>query len=308
MLIDLSGLDHQEVLIGLVLSILAVPVALWFGFRQLKRYRLIADTPTARVRSAHQGYVELIGRVMPAPDGPVRSPLTGRECVWYHFKVEKEKGSGKNRRWVVEKEGTCDGWFQLDDGSGVCQIDPAGAEVKAASRRRWYGHSPMPLAAPSRERTLFGLNVTFGTGRYRYLEELILDYETLYALGRFISVGGGRDSIDQARETGEIIRDWKGDYDQLLSRFDSNGDGQLDLQEWEQVQQQARREAGRRQRELQALPTMHVLNCPDDGQQPFLLSTYDEERLSQRYRGFAYGCFAVVLAASWMTGELLLVL
>ena len=33
----------------------------WLGFRRLKRARLIEDTPTQRLRSAAQGYVELEG-------------------------------------------------------------------------------------------------------------------------------------------------------------------------------------------------------------------------------------------------------
>ena len=43
-----------------VLSALAL-LALYFAFRNLHRARLIEDTPTSRIRSAHQGYVELIG-------------------------------------------------------------------------------------------------------------------------------------------------------------------------------------------------------------------------------------------------------
>ncbi|MFC6671783.1 GIDE domain-containing protein [Marinobacterium aestuariivivens] len=307
MLIDVTGLEYHERLLFLLLCAGIVAAGTWYGFRQLRRYRLIADTPTARVRSAHQGYVELVGQALPGPEGPVRSPLTGNECLWYHYRVEREKGSGKNRRWVTEKEGTSSQWFQLDDGSGICQIDPEGARIRAESRRRWYGSTPMPGARPARSGSLLNISLSFGR-RYRYLEELILEYETLYALGRFQSVGGGRDQLDRDSTAGELIRRWKTRYDDLLARFDSDGNGQLDTDEWQRVQTEAQRQARQQQRQLHALPTMHILNCPDESDQPYLLSTHDEEKLSRHYRWYAHGCFLAVLAASWMAGELLLTL
>ncbi len=305
MLLDTSSLELHEVIISLGVSCAVVAAGFWCGFRCLKRYRLIADTPTARIHSAHQGYVELQGQALPSTNGVLHSPLTGRECVWYHYKVEREKGSGKNRRWVCEREGSSDEWFQLDDRSGICQIDPEGAEVKATVRKRWHGHTPSPVGGPPEQRLGFRFNVSFGASRYRYLEELILEYETVYALGRFQSLGGGRDQLDQTREAGEIIRQWKADYQQLLARFDSNGDGQLDGDEWQQVQDRARNEVLQRHNELQTLPTVHVMMRPDEADQPYLLSTYDEEKLARRYRWFACGCFAALLIATWVAGEML---
>lgn len=308
MLFDVTGLAYHERLMLLIACVLVALIGLWYGLRQLRRYHLIADTPTARIRSAHQGYVELIGQALPGPEGPVHSPLTGAECLWYRYRVEREKGSGKNRRWVTEKSGTSAQWFQLDDGSGVCQVDPEGAHVRVESRRRWYGNSPIPGVDTGRVGTVFNINISLGRHRYRYLEELILEYERVYALGRFQSVGGGRDNLDQQKVAGDLIRGWKTNYDQLLERFDSDGNGELDLQEWQAVQQEAQYQARAQQRELHALPTIHILNCPDEGDQPYVLSTHDEAQLARRYRWTAHGCFVAVLAASWMVGELLLVL
>ncbi|GGO82098.1 hypothetical protein GCM10011348_22680 [Marinobacterium nitratireducens] len=308
MLIDVTGLASHERLMLLVACAVVALIGLWYGLRQLRRYHLIADTPTARIRSAHQGYVELIGQAQPGPEGPVYAPLTGTECVWYRYRVEREKGSGKNRRWVTERSGTSTQWFQLDDGSGVCQIDPEGAHCRVDSRRRWYGNSPNPGTDTGRNGSIFNINVSFGGGRYRYLEELVLEYERVYALGRFQSVGGGRDNLDQDKAAGDLIRGWKANYEQLLERFDQDGNGELDLQEWQQVQDEARRQAAAQQRDLHAMPTVHVLNCPEESGQPFVISTLDEEKLARRFRWMAHGCFVAVLVASWVAGELLLVL
>ncbi len=39
----------------------------WYAFKAWARNRIIEDTPTSRVRSAAQGYVELNGRSLPPP-------------------------------------------------------------------------------------------------------------------------------------------------------------------------------------------------------------------------------------------------
>ena len=60
--------SHQEPylrLTGIAVLCLGALVA-WLG--ALKRYRAIADTPTAVLRSAPQGYVELTGKCRSAPD------------------------------------------------------------------------------------------------------------------------------------------------------------------------------------------------------------------------------------------------
>ena len=47
---------------GIGIALLLGGAALWGAFNFLKRKRIIEDTPTALVRSAPQGYVELQGQ------------------------------------------------------------------------------------------------------------------------------------------------------------------------------------------------------------------------------------------------------
>src|SRR5690606_16652826 len=96
--------------------------------RQLRRARLIEDTPTSRIRSAPQGYVELTGfaREVAAADTPLRGPLTGKPCVWFRYRIERYQ-RGKRSGWHPVESGASAQWFELDDGSGRCWIDPAGA-------------------------------------------------------------------------------------------------------------------------------------------------------------------------------------
>jgi len=73
-------------------AILGVMAALsGYGiFHFIRRARLIEDTPTAKVRSAAQGYLELIGRGKYLGDKPLVAPLTGTPCTWYSYKIERE--------------------------------------------------------------------------------------------------------------------------------------------------------------------------------------------------------------------------
>ena len=50
----------------------------WFAFRWLHIARMIEDTPTSRVRSAAQGYVEVAGRCRPLDGARNLAPLPAR--------------------------------------------------------------------------------------------------------------------------------------------------------------------------------------------------------------------------------------
>jgi hypothetical protein len=74
------------------------------GLDAFWRLRTVADTPTARIRSAPQGYVQLCGRAA-AQGGMPTAPLTRLPCVWYRFKVQERRRSSKNDRWVTIDRG-----------------------------------------------------------------------------------------------------------------------------------------------------------------------------------------------------------
>ncbi|SEA96424.1 GIDE domain-containing protein [Marinobacterium iners] len=308
MLLDIGPLGSTERLIALLALALAALVALWFVFRKLGHYRLIADIPTARIRSAPQGYVELIGHVIAGENGMLSAPLSGRPCVWYTYKVEKQSG-GERKQWKTVRSGRSDSWFQINDGTGTCLVDPAGAEVTTLHKQSWRGNTELPsinasgLSAKGIAAILTSNSVS---GHYRYTESLIFEHEQLYALGRFHTVGGGRDQLDMKATARDLLRDWKQNPDRLRERFDQNGDGQIDLQEWQQAQKEALQEARAQQRELHQLPSMNVLTDSQSRRQPYLLSTYDEERLMRRYRWISIWCLSLTGVAFWLFLEVLL--
>jgi hypothetical protein len=219
----------------------------------LLRRRAITDTPTSRIASAAQGYVELSGTGRP-PDPPLFSHLTHLPCLWYRYRVEK--GSGKNRRTVDSGESEVP--FLIDDGSGHCLVDPEGAEILTRHEKCW------------RE------------GDHCYTEWKLLINDRIYALGEFKTLGGGTADLDARRDIKELLAEWKKDRTALFERFDLDGNGKISEKEWGLARQAARREVSRMHREARDLSDVHTLICPRNGRY-YLLSNIDPNRLARRY-------------------------
>ncbi len=274
-----------------ILSALAL-LALYFAFRNLHRARLIEDTPTSRIRSAHQGYVELIGEAALMRGEPIIAPLSGMACCWWRYKIERKNDKG----WRVTSSGQSESLFLLRDETGECVIDPDGAQVTPSERSVWYGVNARPSSGPERSAlavdnasTLFALNATihndFG-GDYRYTEETIIPGDPLYAIGLFKSVGETDRRALQEELIKERLRQWKADHSSLLKRFDRNRDGQIDLSEWDLARRSARTEVSREQmREQQQ--TIHTLSETGSQRRPMLLSTREEFDIVRRFRLFS---------------------
>ena len=289
---------------------LATAAAFWFAFRWLGRARVIEDMPTSRIRSAPQGYVELDGTARMMDGEPIVAPLSSRPCCWFRYKVERRGDKG----WYRVEGGSSDGLFLLEDGTGRCIVDPEGAEVTPGERRVWRGSRRQPdttMPSTHDESTLLrvgrwlGRNA-LGSSRYRYTEELILDGMPLYAIGEFKTL----DELDHRLARQEIarglLREWKRDSTALQARFDANGDGRVDEQEWTEARRQAQREAARQQQAQSQRQIPHLLFRPASGR-PFLISTHPQFALARRYRWMAAGAAAGFLLAGGLVTWLITV-
>jgi hypothetical protein len=272
----------------------------WVCISRWARARHLLDTPTSRIRSAAQGYVELVGmlRELSVPQ-PV-APLTGEHCLWWRYCIEEYRSNGKRSSWSVLERGTSETWLRLADATGECLIDPRGADVHPAFRKVWTGSLRHPRGvAPSG-----WLGLLSSGKRYRYTEERLHEGEPLYAIGEFRTTGGGRHGLDLSSAKREVIRQWKGDYAGLLQRFDSNADWQLDEQEWNRVHLAARLEAEDRHRQSSAAPEQHQLARPGEAL-PFVLSSHGEEVITRRfYWQAAGGAVVCVAGAVWLAMQL----
>jgi hypothetical protein len=272
----------------------------WYAFKAWAKNRTIEDTPTSRVRSAAQGYVELSGRGALPQNCANQAPLTGLPCPWWRYKIEERRYSGRSRSWSTIQSDTSAVPFLLDDGTGRCLIDPRGAEVFPGATDVWYGPTQWPqVHVPNGSGIFAWLVDTFVTDRYRYTEYRLQAHEALYAIGAFRSLGGvSVDNPDAA--VAELLHAWKQDPAALLARFDANHDGTLSAAEWEQARAAARRQVLEGRAADTGPPSLNVLAKPKDGRS-FLLAASDGETLARRFRwralagiaGFVASCTAL---------------
>jgi hypothetical protein len=299
-------MDVGGLAISLAFSVGACVGGGWWCLKRLGEARFLLDTPTSKLRSAAQGYVELYGVLHEQPEVQVIAPLTGTPCLWWRFKIEEYSESGKKRSWRVVESGSSEGWLRFADGTGECLINPAGAEVRPATRQVWRGslRHPRMQEAPS---GVLGWLLSSGS-EYRYTEERLHAGEPLYAIGDFRTAGGAQ-AFDLSVAQGAVVREWKADFAGLLQRFDSNADGRLDEAEWARMRESARSEAQRRQREQGEAPLRNQLQQPREAQ-PFILSSHGEDVLARGFYWQAAGggllCLLGALATTWLVSNVLL--
>jgi hypothetical protein len=233
-----------------------------------RRARAVADTPTSRVASAPQGYVELHGTARQHPGQMVLAPLTSSPCVWFRYLVEEKRG----KDWSVVQRGLSEHTFVLDDGSAQALVDPDLAEVMTDHHRRWI------------------------EGNRRYTESLLVPGDAVYAMGEFATVGGSATQLDAAADVKALLAEWKKDQPALERRFDLDSNGEIDLKEWELAMRAARREVARRHQEIRSQPGVNVLRAPRDGRL-FLLSNFDPQRLERRYGWWTRAQLVIAIGA-----------
>lgn len=252
---------------------------LYGWLRALGTSRTITDTPTSRIASAAQGYVELHGRGRPLDGTPLRSPVNGLPVLWYRVRTERRDSDGKWRHVSTDES---DASFLIEDPSGVCAVDPEGADLLV---RRCE---------------------TFRIEDHRYTQWCLITGDRIYALGEFTTLGSVSPDFDIARQMRELLDHWKSDRKQLLARFDLDGNGEIDLQEWELARQQARREVIKTRDEVMAAPEAHVLRKPG-ANRLFLISDLDPADLARRYQRWSWFHLSVFLgtaaAGAWLYGR-----
>jgi hypothetical protein len=270
LLLLLIGLETESREGWIACLALIALISLFAWISTLRRRRAITDTPTSRIASAAQGYVELTGDGRPLDHPPLLSHLTRLPCLWYRFVVEEK--TGNDDKWKTVERGESEVPFLIDDGSGRCVVDVEGAEILTRHKETWT------------------------EGRYRNTEWKLLINDQVYALGEFKTLGGGSIDLDAGQDLNALLAEWKKNKADLLKRFDLNGDGELDMQEWGLARQAARREVTKLHREARNESDVHTLSCPRNGRH-YLLSNLDPNKLARRYLLWAVFHVVVFLAA-----------
>ena len=271
---------------------IAASATLLYGtFNNLKKARTIEDVPTSKIRSAHQGYVELIGVSRETEGKIVIAPLTSTTCLWYDYQIERYQG-GKNSRWTVVEKGSSEDLFELFDGTGECLIDPRHSDVLTSIKKRWSGYQRHPAQVP--ETSLLG---RLRRQRYRYTERRIHKDQPVYAIGWFKTIHASSAEKLQQDYVASLISSWKQDYDKMLQRFDQDGDGNIDQREWQRARRLAAQEARQHVAANYDASDVHIVSKPASGQ-AYILSTTDPSDLSSRYRRKSIGMLIAALVSS----------
>ncbi len=248
-------------------AIVLISVFAWSSL--LYRLRALRDTPTSKIASAAQGYVELIGRGQPYCETPLLSVLGRRPCLWCRYKIEQRDSRGN---WEKLESGQTDDSFILRDDTGICIIDPEHAEIVTQHYKQWQEDN------------------------YRYSEWILLERDVIYVIGQFCTQGGSTLEFDARAELNALLAEWKKDMPALLARFDLNKNGELDMDEWMLVQQAAKREVDKMMAGIRSQPEMHYLSKPSDGKL-FLISNISQQQLSRRYLLWSWAHLVIFFGA-----------
>lgn len=156
----------------LVLGALGAIFLLPIGLSMIHLKRTIENIPTSPSAGATYGLTELKGEILPAPQHEaLTSPIEKTRCVYYHYKLEENRGTKKDS-WVTISEEKVGRRFICRDREGDFPIDPEGAQVITTRKHTQRQTDRAPGGA------------IVSSGRYRHTEERLDVGDTLYALGR----------------------------------------------------------------------------------------------------------------------------
>jgi hypothetical protein len=239
------------------------------GFFEWRKKLIIDNTPTSKIRSAAMGLSEFTGKA--GRWHPLKTPLTGADCVYYRFMVEEAVRTSRGRKqWRVINEGCSGIYFYVEDETGRILVDPVRAET---SLKRDYYCTDITGTAQ------------YTLGEFRYSEWYVSPGDVVYVLG---TVRQLKDTVEEHREKLiQRLRDVKEDADKL-KRFDTDGDGNISADEWDKARKQIEDEltAG----EMDNSPEDVLIVGQGEAETTFLISDASEAELERKF-GFNGGFY-----------------
>jgi len=248
---------------------MAAGVGLYFwGWRRMRRRWAILNMPTSRARSVAMGQAELIGKAR-GLGTPLTSPVRQLVCVWYHVRVTRETGSGKNRHTetvFTQKVGVP---FELEDSTGRILVDPEGAEVTGDET---CNLTVSGWGLMTQDVRLFGARAgVLGLSGCTIREWAVLADSDVYVLGE---VGKTRDeAAGRLKKVTAVLQGWLKSPERKTA-IDADHDGVIDQAEWAAARSEAQVEVLREETATPAGPAI-VVRKPRTGY--FIIATGGEK-------------------------------
>lgn len=260
-------------------------ICLLCGLAPLRRARRIIETPTSKIMSATQGFVELEGIQKNIENHPIYSPLSKTLCTWYSYSIENIVRRGKSTYRNTIESGTSQSLFRMTDFTGDCVIDPAQATVLGGYTRSWYGSERKGCAYTPFKSWFF-------PSPYRYTESLFKPEDPLYAMGMLHSINPlmtGDPNIDIE----DLVNTWKKNYQAQLKNLDNNNTQQSNP---------TKQEATVKMPKAGALRLLSSEGCST---RPYILSKIPQTQLIKKYRYEAAAFYITALLLTVIVIDLL---
>ena len=203
----------------------------FWGFKRLRRKRMVENVPTSTVRSLAMGMVELIGKGKKFK--PLKSPLTETECIFYKYTVERYERRGKHSSWVTVAKGDstfCPFW--LNDDTGRVMVLPKGAEFILPVDYQFTSGFQRPLShnlITFMDKHGIRYKALLGNYSMRFKEWYICPDEKVYILGTARKTHGADDHKKNLMERLGQLKNNK----VKMAEVDLNKDGNISAQEWD---------------------------------------------------------------------------
>jgi hypothetical protein len=264
----------------------AALLMLWGAFYFLRLKRKIENTPTSRVRSVAMGMVEVKGKAIRRY--ALVSPMSHIPCVYYRLTRYKRDKNNQWKKVGVTKSSRAS--FLLEDETGRVEIDPARCRIAAGTKQEGHeGETGFILSNSAEE---------------KWIENIIVEGALIYVLGFAAS----------KRKTGpsrhdrkiEALRDLKNDP-QLLKRYDIDGDGKIDEDEWEAARQDVDERLTHetlQQRQKRRKQEEQIVIGFRQGYPLIINESHSEGQLTQRY--FWYSLPLLILGCAATIGAMIL--
>lgn len=223
------------------------------------RYLKISEAPISSISSAAQGYVELYGKA--STEKPLATPYHGIPCVWFRAWVFSNPQNNHHAQQLLDNRlldyQESQSPFTLEDESGRCVVNPAGAEVIYYQARTWRKNN------------------------HRYVEEYLPARQSIYVIG---ALDTRKDILDSKKLTHEVsahLKALKQMPARLLHLYDHDLNGEIDMHEWELARQDAIHQV-KAAHAMQAHTSGFVLSKPA-GKQLFLISAKSPLQLRKNH-------------------------